>query len=82
MQVFETTATKPNDYILIVDENGKSETVEELKSPPSKENMEKITITLNSIADKGYKLVSTVGTAIEIINHNNNWYTTYVFVKK
>jgi len=79
MRVVESTSTRGN--ILIIDENGKSETIE-LKPLSKEDSMGKVTGTLNDIANRGYKLVSTVGTALETTSMSYSFQTTYIFVKK
>ena len=78
VRVFE--ATQVSSFIIIVDENGKQETVE-LEKPVKKEplisNVVKINKTLNSIGEKGYKLVSQSGAGDPYVI-----LTTYTFVKK
>ena len=78
MRVIETTVGATNNSINIVDENGKLEKISLGK--PSKDlsvNMVKINKTLNDIADRGYKLVSTAGGG-----DNYVVVTTYTFVRK
>jgi len=72
------TTISSDSFIIIVDENGQQETIdlEKLNKKTTVTNAVKINNTLNSIVDKGYKLVSTAGGGdVYII------YTTYTFVK-
>ena len=81
MRVIEVQGAFLGSFIVIVDENGKQETIEldrlATKKEPFINNVTKINNTLNSISDKGYKLVSQSG--------GNDQYcltTIYTFVKK
>jgi len=77
MRVVEATAGT-NSSISIVDENGKLEKIELGK--PTKDisvNMVKINKALNSIIERGYRLVSTAGSG-----DNYVIVTTYTFVKE
>jgi hypothetical protein len=81
VRVVECQTAAVGSFITIVDESGKQEVVDldrlGLKKNPYVSNMVKINNTLNSITDKGYKLVFTAGGGDQFII-----YTTYTFVKK
>ena len=81
VKVIEAQGAFLGSFIIIVDENGEQETVElerlVAKKSPFINNVVQINKTLNSIADKGYKLVSQSG--------GNDQYcltTVYTFVKR
>lgn len=81
MRVIEAQGAFLGSFIVIVDENGKHETIEleklAAKKDPFVKNLVKINSTLNEIAEKGYRLVSQSG--------GNDQYcltTIYTFVKK
>ena len=68
-------------FMMIVDENGKQETIEleklAAKKAPFVNNVIMINNTLNKIGDKGYKLVSQSGGGDQFCI-----FTTYTFVKQ
>ena len=66
-----------NREIIIVDENGKIETIKLVKVTKTAENTLIINNTLNNIAGKGYKLVFTTTGGNEM-----SLLSTYTFVKK
>jgi hypothetical protein len=81
VRVIEAQGAFLGSFIVIVDENGKQETVElerlAAKRTPFVENAITINNTLNKITANGYKLVGQSG--------GNDQYcltTTYTFVKK
>ena len=81
VKVVEASGGFLGSFMMIVDENGKEETIElerlVAKKPPFVSNAIKITKTLNNIGEKGYKLVSQSGGGDQFCI-----YTTYTFVKK
>ena len=81
VRVIEAQGAFLGSFIVIVDENGKQETVDlerlAAKKSPFIDNVVKINNTLNSITDKGYKLVAQSGG-----NDQYCFTTIYTFVKK
>jgi hypothetical protein len=81
MRVTEAQGAALGSFIIIVDENGKQEIVELKRLATSKtpfiNNAIQINNTLNSIGERGYKLVAQSGG-----NDSFVITTTYTFVKK
>jgi hypothetical protein len=81
IRVIEAQGAFLGSFIVIADENGKQEIIEleklAAKKSPFINNVVKINSTLNSLAEKGYKLIAQSG--------GNDQYcltATYTFVKK
>ncbi|MDR2010314.1 MAG: hypothetical protein LBQ22_07520 [Bacteroidales bacterium] len=81
VKVVETQGAAISSFIIIVDENGKQETVELTKLATKRDifcdNVIQVNQTLNSIGEKGYKLVGQSGG-----NDQFSLTTVYTFVKK
>jgi len=81
VKVMEAQGAALGSFMIIVDENGNQETIvlEKLaaKKDPFVNNAIKINKTVNSIGEKGYKLVAQSGG-----NDQFCLTTTYTFVKK
>ena len=80
MRVIEAIGSL-GSFIVIVDEDGKQETIEldkiATKKDPFINNLVKINNTLNNITDNGYRLLSTSGGSGDAVI-----ITTYTFVKE
>ena len=81
VKVIEASGASLGSFMMIVDENGKEETIDlerlSTKKTTFTNNLVTINNTLNKIGDKGYKLVAQSGGGDQYCI-----FTTYTFVKQ